>query len=131
MKYSPYYIFLFLFLFAIISCNSNSNGEKSSFVAENDSTLILIKTSKNDGLSRKKRFYFINRAYNYARSISNDSIRNLSLLNVSLEFYKLKDSFSFREVNKKSTNLSYKLKDSSSYAANFWDLGNFSFPTRY
>ncbi len=56
----------------------------------------------------------------------NDSLRNVYLTKIAFtSYFKLGDSLLFREVNKKSIDLSIKIKDSVNLAANYWDLGIF------
>ena len=97
----------------------------NNFIRHNDSILHWIKLSKNKNRSFQDRKRYLDKAYFSSLSEKGDSLRNAYFLKISLSYYKLNDSISFRKVNKLSTNLSIKINDSSSLAANYWDLGRF------
>ncbi|WP_175418875.1 tetratricopeptide repeat-containing sensor histidine kinase [Aureibaculum algae] len=90
-----------------------------------DSIAIWIGYSKNNDYELKRRILYLNKAYKSTLQIKNDSLKNKYLSKISLRFSKLKDSSSFRNVNKISVRLSKKLGDSVTLANNYWDLGAF------
>ena len=99
--------------------------QKNNNLNQQDSISIWITASKDKSLKFQRRKFFLDKAYSFSLNEENDSIQNAHLLRIALEYFKLRDSLLFREVNKKSTSLSKKLNDSISLAANYWDLGNF------
>lgn len=61
----------------------------------------------------------------YLIKIPEDSIKIKAFFRLSYFYYTTNDSLNFRRWNKKSLELSKKLKDSSRIAESHWDLGNF------
>ena len=91
-----------------------------------DSIYVWIDSSRNIKLDLNKRKKYLRKAYTYALDEPNDSLRNVYLIKIAFtSYFKLKDSLLFREVNRKSIDLSMKIKDSVNLAANYWDLGLF------
>ncbi len=124
LKYLNAYLSLLLLLISVDSTAMNS-FEVDILEKEKDSLISWIASSQNKKLSLKKRKAFIDKAYNYSKIITNDSLRNNHLLNIAFVYSKLKDSSAFRIVNKQSIELSIKINDSTNLANNYWDLGRF------
>jgi signal transduction histidine kinase len=91
-----------------------------------DSIFTWIDSSRDKKFDLIKRKKFLKMAYTNSLDEPNDSLRNVYLTKIGFTFYfKLGDSLMFREINKKSIDLSIKIKDSVNLAANYWDLGIF------
>jgi len=123
------YIYLFFpLLILFISIDPSNKNALTDNVRDEitDSIFTWIDYSRDKNLDLKKRKKYLQKAYKYANDESNDSLRNVYLTKIAFtSYFKLGDSLLFREVNKKSIDLSIKIKDSVNLAANYWDLGIF------
>lgn len=122
--------FLYISVLTILFVNLTPNRDKSIQISNdltqlNDSISIWIATSKNKDLKIEESKRYLEKAYAYSLLEKNDSLQNAHLLKISFAYYKLNDSLGFRKVNKKAIDLSIKINDSLSLAANYWDLGRF------
>ncbi len=104
--------------------NPNTPSEKS-FKVNQDNIKAYLNYAKDSKFDLEKRKEFLRKAYRLTQKESDDSLRNSYLLKISFRYYRLNDSLHFRKLNQESVNLSKALKDSSSLAANYWDLGGF------
>ena len=126
MKYFYLYISLLVLLLLFNKTHRiNKLIHTSNTTQFNDSILGWIEASKNRSFSYTKRKEFLDKSLVLLHKETNDSLENSLLLKISLAYYSLGDSSGFRKVNKRSIYLSNKLKDSTSLAANYWDLGEF------
>ncbi|MGB5361962.1 MAG: hypothetical protein WBN17_01520, partial [Aureibaculum sp.] len=125
MKYLYLYFLLLIFL---VSDDAFSKNVLDDTIRDEitDSIFTWIDSSRDKKLDLIKRKKFLEKAYTYALDEPNDSLRNVYLTKIAFtSYFKLGDSLLFREVNKKSIDLSIKIKDSVNLAANYWDLGIF------
>ncbi len=90
-----------------------------------DSITIWINYSRDQNRDFSERKTYLDKAYKVSLKETKDAVRNTYFLKIAFAYYKLNDSVSFRKVNNLSINLSHKIKDSTSLADNYWDLGNF------
>jgi len=90
-----------------------------------DSILLWIEHSNNKALDYQQRKLYLDRAFKNALEQKNDSLKNIYLSKIGLNYYRLNDSVSFRKVNKLSVKLATQLRDSTTLAYDYWDLGNF------
>ena len=125
MKYS-YLYFLLLILFISTDIFSKNDLDDNIRDEITDSIFQWIDSSRDKKLDLIKRKKYLKNAYTNSLDEPNDSLRNVYLTKIAFTYYfKLGDSLMFREVNKKSIDLSIKIKDSVNLAANYWDLGIF------
>ena len=126
LKYFPLYISL---LILIVAYNGSTDEKylknNTASIQSKDSISVWIKLSKDRTLSFNKRKAYLDKAYIISQREINDSLRNSSLFKVSYAYFKLNDSLGFRNTNRQSIDLSHKLNDSTSLAANYWDLAEF------
>ena len=113
-----YLIIIFLFFHTSVVTPTHFQNDK-------DSIEIYLRDAKNSEFDLDMRKEFLAKAYSLNLEQGIDSIRNKYLLKISFRFYALNDSLNFRRINKESILLSEQLRDSSSLAANYWDLAGF------
>lgn len=94
-----------------ISCTRNNIQNKVS--ASKDSISIWIKNSENKKFGKKIQQSNLYKAYDKNRFQENDSLRNIVLLKIAYQAYKLNDTTFFIGVNKEAYKLSSKLKNNS------------------
>jgi len=90
-----------------------------------DSIKVWLKNSKNQELNNDRRKYYLKKAHKFTLNLDNDSLRNVNLSKIALQYYKFGDSLAFRNTNRLAIELSIQLKDSTRIAYNNWDLGEF------
>jgi len=121
-------IFLFwIILILIIGCTSKNDFQKNKDTILNDSIVVLINRSKNKTGAIENRKSNLLRAYDLNNRQENDSIKNVYLLEITSQAYKLKDFNFFNETNNEAYNLSLKLKDTNGLAKIHWNLGSYYF----
>ena len=108
---------LFLPFFFIIACS-----QEASLSNENNFKQKINKILKSEDIPELSKIDSLDRVLS---AIGNDSLKARSLLKISYHYLKERDSSNFRKFNKEAMELSLQIKDSSSTAAAFWDLGEF------
>jgi len=109
------------FLFTLLCINSlwSQNKEKKSTI---DS---LLKTITNKTIDREEKKDNLNKAYELSESFNTDELKKSYFSRLSLSSLNFGDSLLFRKVNIKAFEYADKLKDSSTMAYSYWDLGKF------
>jgi signal transduction histidine kinase len=115
-----------LIVLIFFSCTENeSNTDFSDSTVKKDSVIIWIKQSKVHGISTKSRITLLEKAMHATYTLKSDSLRGKPLSKLSLEYFNLGDSLTFRKVNSNARELAKKLKDSVSLQEARWDLATF------
>ena len=117
--------FLICFLLIFFSCNKNNSFQHSSSASEVDSIRIWISQSKLKEVDRESEVHLLNKAFNKAQSIGNDSLKCKNFAQLSRLLTKLNDSLLFRKVNANGLALATKTKNSTCRASLLCDLGNY------
>ena len=113
-------IIIFFSLLILISCNRDSDG-----MPKPDQSLLILQDFPNEKLGRSQKLIILDKAFETASKMDEDSIKNGMFLEISYQYLKLEDSMAFIYTNKKARDLSISLKDSSSIAATYWDAGDY------
>lgn len=113
----------------ILICGTCLSPICSQSGSNNDSRLKkeiedLIKFSSADSLSIQDKKAYLQNAFDYIRQLDDDSLRLKLLSNLSYYILPEERDF-FRQVNSATLQLSFKIKDSTSLANAYWDLGYF------
>jgi len=126
MVYKKNLFLITLALLLFFSCTEeNKLALLNKNVSASDSTQIWIKNGRDTKLSFNVRQEYLQRAYNNASNESNDSLRLSYYAKLSFSYLELKDSISFRNLNKRARVLSEERKDSAILADLHWDMGDF------
>jgi len=118
------YIFLYkafiIFFIFFSGCNGNKKKHNSP-ETEKDSISLWIKTAENESLPIIKRKQFLNKSYAAIMSAKKDTtvLRNLST--VAYRYLELNDTVNFKLINKKTTILAKKIKDTFALADSHWN----------
>jgi signal transduction histidine kinase len=116
-------LLILIFFFSCSDVNKDSSSSKNTY---KDSTVIWIKTARNNSLlSKSERVNLLNKLSKLIDDYPDDIIKTKSLSNISLAYKSLKDSSSFRNKNKQLIELSKKIGDYKSNGEAHWDLGSF------
>ena len=108
------------------SCTKRSfSSDKNLLTNDLDSIQLWINESRNQDRNLILRKAKLEKAYNYAKDIKNDSLKTKLFSRISLSYRKINDSLKFRETNHRTLKLANKIEDSISIAEAHWDLGMF------
>ncbi len=116
---------LLLFLCYILQgCNSKPD-ETIQTESENDSVALWIESSKEITLPLKKRKLYLKKAYTEIKSNKTDTLTTRTLSKIAYQYLKLKDTLSFKRLNKETYQLALKLKDTFTLADLHWNEANY------
>ena len=118
---------LSLSLLIVLFFSNSCKMDKSQEVIAKDEYVIdkLIEKSKEKSLSLSERNKIFDTVENYLSTINNDTLKCKYYSILSLRQYKNKNFNAFKELNRKTLELSVKTRDSLSLANSYWDLGNY------
>ncbi len=125
MKYFYFYIPLLIWLFAVDIAPRYDNEYQNDKKIQKDSISLWIEYSNNMALDFPQRKLYLDKAFKKTLVQQNDSLKNVYLSKIGLNYYRLNDSLSFRKVNRLSIKLAMQLGDSTTLAYDYWDLGNY------
>ncbi|MEQ6123211.1 sensor histidine kinase [Pseudotenacibaculum sp. MALMAid0570] len=113
-----------LFLFLLTNCNRKKINTNDS-VKKNDSISIWIKASKDKNLSKDLKDSILQRAYQHAKVLKDDTIKVYHLTNISYSFYQIDKIESFKKINGETLKLAFKLNDSFVIADAYWSYADY------
>ncbi|PKA96587.1 signal transduction histidine kinase [Flavobacteriaceae bacterium MAR_2009_75] len=121
-----YGLFFNLAIALLISSCQPTNDQKSNLESkEIDSIMSLINYGRNNNLNHSKRLDFLQKAEDYTKNLSNDSIQTILTAKISYSYFKLRDSIKFFNLNSKTIELAQVSKDSVVFADAHWDRAAF------
>lgn len=124
-KYYQGFICSFSFVL-LYSCGQGEYTSQNKVIANQLDTLQMwIKNGRDNNLSIGSRKKQLEKAYDAAKAIEEDSSKTKVFSRLSLAYWKLNDSSKFRETNNWTLRLAKKTNDSISLAEANWDLGEF------
>ncbi|MCM4169720.1 Photosystem I assembly protein Ycf3 [Arenibacter antarcticus] len=111
-------------LCTLCGCNNSTNVKETQEISQpTDSVLYyLSETNSTSSIEFKNH---LNKAYNLALDINNDSLRSKYFTELSYNYLLEEDSTRFRVSNTLAIRHSLKTGDSTSLANNHWDLATF------
>jgi len=98
---------------------------KSQNKSQIDSISYWIKQSRNSRFTLDQKIVFLETAYENLEKIDSDSIKNKFLGDIAIETEGLNIDDLFKESNKKSLDISIKLKDYLNIGSAHWNYGNY------
>jgi len=99
--------------------------EVSILQITNDSINGLIQSFQNKSATSEDNYYWLEQAYDYAKSVNNQQLKIKLLSKLSFRGIRSKDTALFRKINRSAINLGRKTKDSIVLAEAYWDLAVF------
>ncbi|GFD92767.1 hypothetical protein KUL156_42390 [Alteromonas sp. KUL156] len=111
-----------LALLILLNKNSFGSNSNTSFI-QRDSIELWINKSKNKKLDINNRKKLLFKSYKYI--LNNNLKKPLELSSIAYEYYKLKDTIFFKEVNNKAIKLSQKLKSNYALGDAHWNFATF------
>lgn len=118
-------IIILLFVTGCTPKNEANSNKVISISNDYDSIAYWIQEGKKRNNSIPDRLAYYNRAAENIESIGPDSLKIKLFSKVSLGYLRLNDTLKFRHLNRKTTELAKKLKDSVVLAEAHWDLAEF------
>jgi len=109
----------------LFACNPIYEPVDSTESGGTDSVAIFVERSKDKLLDIEKRKEELRTAYQFNKTLVNDSIKNRNLLKISYQAHKLEDKEFFIKVNNEALNLSNKLQDTFAIGDTHWNFGNY------
>jgi signal transduction histidine kinase len=91
----------------------------------NDSINRLIQSFQNKSATSNDDFYWLEQAYDYAKSVKNQQLKLKLISKLSFRGIRSKDTALFRKINRSAINLGRKTNDSIVLAEAHWDLAVF------
>ena len=122
LSYLKFILFCFI---AIPLTTFDTKGSLQLVEKEKDSIVRLINLAKDKSLDFNKRKNYLDRAFKITKRKESDSLRNVYLTKIALNYLRINDSIGFREANRESILLAISMNDSITTANNYWDLGRF------
>ena len=115
-------ILFFLLLFGACK-KSISEADEQTYLALNDSLNIWIADVKNANTSKDHRLQQLSKITRAIDTLSLDSLKVRFLSELSLAYYKRRDSINFLKTNKDLEVFAIKIKDTIKLAEAYWDKG--------
>ncbi len=110
----------------VTGCNhSSKRSQEKSTTIKLDSTLNWIKKVRKKELSLENRMQFLNRAHASIKNITDDSLKVRYYSKLSLAAISIKDSLTFREINRATMSLAKSTEEKGIEAEAYWDLAFF------
>lgn len=107
------------------NCENSNRLIKSQNKSQIDSISYWIKQSRNSRFTLDQKIVFLETAYENLEKIDSDSIKNKFLGDIAIETEGLNIDDLFKESNKKSLDISIKLKDYLNIGSAHWNYGNY------
>lgn len=119
-------VILIVFIpFLFLACIKEGGTSSTTSSTQIDSIRIWITQSQQKTIDNDSQSFLINKAYQGASAITNDSLKLKYFSELSTQLRNSEDSILFRKVNTAALQLSTTLKDSISLFYLHWDLGDF------
>ncbi|MFY0605016.1 MAG: tetratricopeptide repeat protein [Flavobacteriaceae bacterium] len=117
-----------LLLFLVAFSTSSKALTKSKMIelkAEKDSIGFWIKSSKNKAYTSSQQKIFLLKAYKELKLRPEKKSKARNLSSIAYRFYELKDTLLFKNINRETLNLAYKIKDSFAIADAQWSYADY------
>ncbi|MDG3581237.1 tetratricopeptide repeat-containing sensor histidine kinase [Galbibacter pacificus] len=116
-----YCVFLLVIVVSFFSCNQKISKEQD----HEDKVSLWLHQTQNDNHSLTKRKFYLDSAYTYANTLTNDSIKKSYLATIAYRAFQLKDSVLFMAANQKTLDLATSYGDNTVKADAHWNYGAF------